>query len=366
MRRINIKRKFCSYITILAMIFQFFSFLPALQVNAEDNITEFPFITDVTITDGNGEPISGPIKKNAEVNLNYKFELPNQGDIKNGQSYIMHIPKELEIIAQLNFDINDVNSEEKIADVTIDTNGKVTIVFTEFVEKHSNVSGYFYIQTNFDEKEIGGENEVPIIFDLGGTGNSKTIDVEFEQPEKPDASVHKKGSYDASKNEITWEVIVNPEKVKVENAQIVDVISENQEFIEGSVKINGEDAEANYNYDNAKRELTYTFPDTIETEQRITFKTKLASMGLESHGKTIIEKNQATFIHDGTKLVSNEATVEIKRDFIQKTGEYDETTKTIKWAINVNNNAQTIENAVVTDDIPDGFKICRRQCYGKW
>ena len=63
MRRINIKRKFCSYITILAMIFQFFSFLPALQVNAEYNITEFPFITDVTITDGNGEPISGPIKK---------------------------------------------------------------------------------------------------------------------------------------------------------------------------------------------------------------------------------------------------------------------------------------------------------------
>ena len=357
MRRINIKRKFCSYITILAMIFQFFSFLPALQVNAEDNITEFPFITDVTITDGNGEPISGPIKKNAEVNLNYKFELPNQGDIKNGQSYIMHIPKELEIIVQLNFEINDVNSKEKIADVTIDTNGKVTIVFTEFVEQHSNVSGYFYIQTNFDEKEIGGENEVPIIFDLGGTGNSKTIDVEFEQPKKPDASVHKKGSYDASKNEITWEVIVNPEKVKVENAQIVDVISENQEFIEGSVKINGQDAEANYNYDNAKRELTYTFPDTIETEQRITFKTKLASMGLESHGKTIIEKNQATFIHDGTQVVSNEATVEIKRDFIQKTGEYDETTKTIKWTINVNNNAQTIENAVVTDDIPDGLKF---------
>ncbi|MBU5308090.1 hypothetical protein KQI18_09900 [Clostridioides mangenotii] len=357
MRRINIKRKFCSYITILAMIFQFFSFLPALQVNAEDNITEFPFITDVTITDGNGEPISGPINTNAEVKLNYKFELPNQGDIKNGQSYIMHIPKEFEIIKQMKVEITDENSDEKIADVTIDIDGKVTIVFTEFVEKHSNVSGYFYIQTNFDEKEIGGENKVPIEFDLGGSGNSKDIDVEFEQPEKPDASVHKKGSYDASKNEITWEVLVNPEKAKVENAQIVDFISENQEFIEGSVKINGKDAEANYNYDNVKRELTYTFPDTIETEQRITFKTKLASMGLESHGKTIIEKNKATFIHDGTQVVSNEATVEIKPDFIQKTGEYDEATKSIKWTINVNDNAQTIENAVVTDNIPDGLKF---------
>jgi len=209
------------------MIFQFFSFLPALQVNAEDNITQFPFITGVTITDGNGEPISGPINTNAEVRLNYNFELPNQGDIKKGQSYIMHIPKELEIIAQLNFEIDDKNSGEKIADVTIDTDGKVTIVFTEFVEKHSNVSGYFYIQTNFDETEIGGENKVPIEFVLGGSGNSITIDVEFEQPEKPDASVHKKGSYDASKNEITWEVLVNPEKTKVENAQIVDFISEN-------------------------------------------------------------------------------------------------------------------------------------------
>jgi len=325
-------------------------------VNAEENIAEFTkFITGVSITDGEGEPISGPIKNNADVKLQYNFELPNEHNIKNGQSHIMHIPKEFEIINQMNFLIGD-NSGEVIANGTIDIDGKVTIVFTEFVEQHSNISGYFFIETKFDEKEIGGNDRENIEFDLGG--NSETIVVEFEQPEKPDASIHKKGSYDATTNEITWEIIVNPENVKVQEVKIVDVISEGQEFVVGSVKINGQDANnKDYGYDSNERELTYTFPDTIETKQIITFKTKLASMGLESHGKTIVEKNQATFFHDDTTVVSNEATVLIKPDFIQKTGEYDEATKTIKWTIKVNNSSQTITNAVVTDDIPDGLKF---------
>jgi uncharacterized repeat protein (TIGR01451 family) len=358
MRRINIKQKLCSYITILAMMFQFFSFLPIFQVNAEENITEFTkFITDVSITDGNNNPISGPIKNNADVKLQYNFELPNEHNIKKGQSYIMHIPKEFEIINQINFLISDA-SGEVIANGTIDIDGKVTIVFTEFVEQHSNISGYFFIETKFDEKVISGNDKEEIEFDLGGSGNSKLIEVDFEQPEKPDASIHKKGSYDASTNEITWEIIVNPENVKVEEVNIVDVISEGQEFIEDSVKINEQDAnKEDYKYDITEGKLTYTFLDTIETVQMITFKTKLASMGLESHGKTIVEKNQATFTHDDTQVVSNEATVVIKPDFIQKTGKYDEATKTIKWTINVNNSSQTIEKAVVTDDIPDGLKF---------
>ncbi|WP_304340593.1 SpaA isopeptide-forming pilin-related protein, partial [Metaclostridioides mangenotii] len=358
MRRINIKQKLCSYITILAMMFQFFSFLPIFQVNAEENITEFTkFITNVSITDGNNNPISGPIKNNADVKLQYNFELPNEHNIKKDQSYIMHIPEEFEIINQINFSIND-DSGEVIANGTIDIDGKVTIVFTEFVEQHSNISGYFFIETKFDEKVIGGNDKQEIEFDLGGSGNSKIIEVDFEQPEKPDASIHKKGSYDASTNEITWEIIVNPENVKIEKANIIDVISEGQEFVVGSVKINGQDANNNdYGYNSNERELTYTFPDTIETKQIITFKTKLASMGLESHGKTIVEKNQATFTHDDTTVVSNEATVVIKPDFIQKTGKYDEDTKTIKWTIKVNNSSQTITNAVVTDDIPQGLKF---------
>ncbi|GAA0236427.1 SpaA isopeptide-forming pilin-related protein [Metaclostridioides mangenotii] len=358
MRRRNIKQKICSYITIFTMMFQFFTFLPILQVNAEENITEFTkFITGVSITDGEGEPISGPIKNNADVKLQYNFELPNEHNIKNGQSYIMHIPKEFEIINHMNFLIGD-DSGEVIANGTIDIDGKVTIVFTEFVEQHSNISGYFFIETKFDEKEIGGNDRENIEFDLGGSGNSETIVVEFEQPEKPDASIHKKGSYDATTNEITWEIIVNPENVKVQEVKIVDVISEGQEFVVGSVKINGQDANnKDYGYDSNEGELTYTFPDTIETKQLITFKTKLASMGLESHGKTIVEKNQATFIHDDTTVVSNEATVLIKPDFIQKIGKYDEATKTIKWTIKVNNSSQTITNTVVTDDIPDGLKF---------
>ena len=353
------KKKLSIFVALIAVFFQLFSIFPAVSVKSADITNSFPFITEVTLTDGKGKAInesSNPISKNAEVNINYKFAIPNKGTVKNGDTYTMQIPKEIQIIKKLDFPIT-LDNGDTIANVTIGIDGKVNITFNEFVESNSNVSGYFYVNTQFDPDKIGGPNPIPIKFEIGGNSSPLIINVNFEQPAIPDASVMKSGSYDSSKNEITWKVIVNPENVKVNNAQIVDNISEGQEFISGSVKINGVNAQpSEYNYDGSSKKLTYNFPTAIEKEQIITFKTKVINpKAFEKEGTTVYEYNKAIFNHDGTTVVSNEASVKIVTDFIRKDGKYDAAAKRINWTIYVNNNTQSIPNAVVTDDIPAGL-----------
>ena len=82
-----------------------------------------------------------------EVKLTYKFTIPNQGTVKKGDIYTMQIPKEIQIISTLNFPIT-LDNGDTIANVTIETDGRVTITFNEFAENNSNVSGFFYIDTN--------------------------------------------------------------------------------------------------------------------------------------------------------------------------------------------------------------------------
>ncbi|WP_291580385.1 SpaA isopeptide-forming pilin-related protein [Clostridium sp. UBA6640] len=336
---------------------------PGTNTNEEEPTKVFQFITGISLTDEKGDPIDKdckPINKNSVVRLNYAFAIPNEVQVKKGDIYTMEIPKEIEILYEMSFSLNDEDGES-LGTCTIGTDKKVTIVFTDYAERHSNVSGYFYVETHFDEKEIGDGNPVTITFDLGGTGDPVTIEVNFEQPQTPEASIYKEGYYDASKNEITWKVIINPENVKINNAQIIDDIQEGQEFVANSVKVNGRDAYgANYSYDTGNSKLVYNFPDVINTEQIITFKTKVIDPKVfESEGNRTYQYNKATLNHDGVSIESNEASVEIYTDYIRKNGNYDATTKKINWIIYVNNNAQYILNAVVTDDIPEGLTLTK-------
>ncbi|WP_251861476.1 SpaA isopeptide-forming pilin-related protein [Clostridium sp. Marseille-Q2269] len=360
-KRNNYKRlkKTSAIILLITLFFQFFSILPATKAKAQDITDQYQFITRVTLIGDDGKIInesSNPINKNSEVKLKYNFTIPNKGEIKKGDSYIIHIPKEIKVIRELKFSIN-ADSGDTIANVTIDTNGKVNIVFTEFDENNSNVSGYFYVNTQFDANKIGNSSPKAIEFDLGGNSSPYVVNVNFQQPETPKASVKKEGSYNPSRNEITWKVTVNPENVNINNAQIVDNILTGQEFIPGSVKVNGVNARTtDYNYTDKK--LTYNFLSPIHTQQIVTFKTKVTDTKIsQSEGTATYEYNTVIFNHDGTTVQSNQASIKVVTDFINKNGSYDAVARRINWTININNNAQHIENAVVIDSIPQGLEL---------
>ena len=355
------KKRFSIISLLLALFMQLSMITPTVKVKAADLTDKIQFITGIELTDGKGNPISesNPIKKNAEVTLKYTFAVENVATVKKGDKYVINIPKEIQIIKNSTFPLKLEDGSDSVGECTIDTNGKATIVFSDYLENNSNVLGYFYVRTWFNENQIGNENPSRIVFDLGGNSDPVIINVNFEQPETPKASIYKEGSYDASKNEITWKVTVNPENVKVSNGEIVDMIQEGQEFIQGSVKINGKEANNDsYNYDGQNKKLTYKFQDVINTMQTMTFKTKITDpKALGEEGSVTYQKNTATLNYDKGTNVSNEASVRVETDYISKNGSYDPFTKRINWVISINNNAQHIPNAVVTDNIPEGLKL---------
>ncbi|GFZ33987.1 hypothetical protein CSC2_45130 [Clostridium zeae] len=351
---------------IMAIIFQVcgIGFQP-LMVNAADLTNTVPFITDLTLTDGSGNPLGSDVSKSSEVHINYKFSIPNTAVVKAGDTYTMKIPKQIQIIKTLNFDLVAAGSSEVVAKVNIDTSGNVVITFTDYASTHSNVSGYFYVDSYFNQSQIGNTNPEKIIFDIGASV-TKVVDVNFHQdPVAPKTYITKTGSYNPSKNEVTWTITTNPDKLTLNDVEVVDEIPLGQQYVDNSATINNNGSASGFSYlanDSADRTktgtLSYKFQGAINQSYNIVFKTKVTDPAVfQSEGAKTTESNQAKLNHDGKQDLSNVASVVVTTDFISKSGAYNSTTKTIDWSIKVNNNAQHLTNALVKDTIPAGLAL---------
>lgn len=338
--------------------------MPSVIVKADDITNSFLFINEVTLKDGNGNALGDDVSKSSEVLINYKFSIPNGTVVKTGDTYRMKIPKQIQIIKDLDFDLNAEGSNDVVAKVHIDTLGNVVITFTDYASTHSNVSGYFFIDSYFDSKDIGNVNPEKIVFDVGGKA-TQTVSVNFHQePVKPSTYIKKSGSYNQAKNEITWVVIVNPDKLTINDVQVIDNIPVGQEYVQGSATIsNGADING-FKYSVALGDmdktgtLSYKFNDSISETYELKFKTKVSGVNVfQSEDATITQSNIALLQHDGVTDSSNNASVTIVTDFINKNGSYNYNTNKIDWVINVNNNSREIVGAKVIDNIPDGLTL---------
>ena len=346
--------------------------IPPASVFAADVTGAFSFITGVSLTDQNGNPLGNDVSKSSQVRIQYDFAIPNTQKVNSGDTYKLQIPNQIAIVQSLTIPIKDETGNQ-IATAQIGTNRQVVITFTDYASTHSNVKGYFYVTTTFDTSNIGNNNPQPIVFQLGGNSTPVTINVNFDQPAPLPTSVDKSGNYDASTNTITWTMKVNKEQVAVNNGQLVDNIPIGQQYVAGSASIdNGADG-SKFSYtaaaagDTSKTgTLAYTFPATINKTYNVTFKTKVTDpAAFASEGKTTQEYNTATLNHDGTATVSNQASVDVKSDYINKNGQYislaadnnGTASGKINWTIKVNNNAQSLTNAKITDPIPKGLTL---------
>ncbi|MBU5293034.1 hypothetical protein KQH90_03160, partial [Anaerosalibacter bizertensis] len=323
--------------------------------------TEFKFITDVEITDENGNHFEGPIAKDSKIRIQYNYEIENELNVDINQKYTLEIPEEINIIENMKIQLKNGNGD-LIATVNIDTNNNATIQFDENVnEQLYDRSGYFWVYSEFDAEKIGNNGETEIVFDLGG-GSSQTIVVEFEKEEETaNVNLSKSGEYDNDKNEITWNIEIRPETTpngrSIENVVISDVIQEGQTYVENSAIIDN-NADGEFKFEGNK--LTYTFNESIKDGEvyNISFKTKPDLSAFDKEGKTIYFKNQAeaTF-NDNGKSISNEASVKTTVDFISKKDEYKYETKQIDWIVEINKNNLEISNAKIVDTIPKGLEL---------
>lgn len=349
---------------LLIVTLQLVSVAGSIAVYAADLSHTYNFITGVELTDLEGNPLGENVAKDSGLRLTYHYAISNKDEVKDGDTFTLTIPEQIKIDAPGEFEIRD-GENNLLGTGTIGTDGTLVITFTNYAETYSNLSGSFWFELCFDESKIGLDDPTSIEFELGGTTPPYEIEVDFEQPAPLPTSIEKEGSYtyneETGNTEITWRVTVNPENVAVRDAQIVDVIANGLDFIPGSVTINGSPAsESDYTYDDDSGTLIYDFPELIATQQIVTFKTTVKDSQFttgDSHGTVLHESNTATMNHDDTFDISNEATVDVPVEFIDKTGVFNPDTLQIDWTIEVNKNGVSIPDAVVTDTLPDGLTL---------
>ncbi|QUH27130.1 SpaA isopeptide-forming pilin-related protein [Serpentinicella alkaliphila] len=342
-----------------------------LVAYADSDIIHFQFITNVEITDEDGNPFLGDVNKDSKLRLQYDFAIPDMETVTGsvygitaGQKYSFSIPNEIPIKNQLNIPLED-SEGNLFGNVVIDTDNQGTITFTEFATSLSNVSGFFWVYSEFDAEKIGNDGNQDIVFDLG-SGQSKVITIPFElEDEEFDIKLEKDGNYDKETNEITWTINVKPETYPIirelDNVVIKDFIEANQVYIEGSFSIDPE-VVGSFNY--SEGELSFSFSEPINKtageEYIITFKTRPEISGFTENNQTLLFKNQALaefeYKNNPKTSFSNEAQVDVTSDFIEKYGELSGFDN-IDWTVKINNNYFTIENAKITDKLPVGLTL---------
>ncbi|WP_367244190.1 SpaA isopeptide-forming pilin-related protein [Clostridium sp.] len=268
----------------------------------------------------------------------------------------------------INIDIKE--EEELVAKATVNTDGSINIEFTEFAANHSDVSGFFYIDTVFNRNNIGNGESEKIEFYLGGETQPVIVEVKFKQDPIPEASISKSGKYDGFKNEITWNIEFNKENISLKSVNIIDDIPLGQEYIEGSATIdNGADI-SGFSYvsvandSNKAGTLIYNFQGEINKKHIISFKTKISDSRIlmENQGKSINLYNSAILDINGARKESNNASVEVKVNYIEKSGKYvsnenGNKVNRIDWTIKINNNALKLNNLKIEDSIPAGLEL---------
>lgn len=356
------------YFILVILVIQLFSSINFTNiVKAEEN-KEFNFLTKVEITDLKNGPLGQEIDKSSNVRIKYNFEIPNIGNVKKGETLTVRLPKQILIKNTINIDIKE--EEELVAKATVNTDGSINIEFTEFAANHSDVSGFFYIDTVFNRNNIGNGESEKIEFYLGGETQPVIFEVKFKQDPIPEASISKSGKYDGFKNEITWNIDFNKENISLKSANIIDDIPLGQEYIEGSATIdNGADI-SGFSYvsvandSNKAGTLTYNFQGEINKRHIISFKTKISDSRIlmENQGKSINLYNSAILDINGARKESNNASVEVKVNYIEKSGKYvsnenGNKVNRIDWTIKINNNALKLNNLKIEDSIPVGLEL---------
>lgn len=223
------------------------------------------------------------------------------------------------------------------------------ITFTDFVEGMSNIEVSFQIKGTFKKELIEQEN--PIEIELWADGEILEIGFAEPEPVPVNLNVIKDGQINAADGEISWTIKVAPIDGKTANNVVLkDEISVNQSFIDGSFAVNGVVTSSGITISSNKFE--YKFPEAINKEQVITYKTKITdetySAENNTNVKVIYNNTVEAFMYDVSK---GKATKEVSLDWIDKRGDTVDNYQKIKWTVKINNYGGLLngKNAFIED-----------------
>ena len=385
--------------------------LPRIGARAEEDKDSFSqFLTDIklTVDSGNGQPAQEitlkpgqtnvptlEIKDSTTVRVHMDFSIDN-GDNVQGKAYTLQLPPPLVMTSPVLRDLTN-DEGEKYGNYTFDTNGLLTIRFTNTADK-DQLSGYAWAEFTFSEEKIPG-NEKEITFSI--QGQSVPLKIDVLGPAAADATIYKEGTYDKKTGLIKWTVKITSgndgKDSGLTDVVVTDTLSGDDQTFQSDPDASTQPtwkvgASAEQTVKDSGTELPYY--EKTNDNKRITF-----YLGGMEHDKTGIltfyskpAKSEKPVFPATEWKYNNKADLDAKRDgapidhlsaervvpvswdgsWIQKKGEVVKTNdnnkdyyqgnpdrpKTLKWTITLNQGGKgTIPaGATVTDKLPDNLK----------
>ena len=185
-----------------ALVIQMFVGTP-LQVQAVDVSSQIRTIdstftirdnaNNVILPDING--IYSNIPRDSEIELYYSFEILDESEgepiveytYSEGDTVVVQLPPQLSYVVPIEgLEIVDLDSGLTMGILTVATDGKSTITFTDFVENNSGMQAWFNIKGTFSEDTLGLPVNVPINLEFDG----EIIQIGIQEPVLPDVTIN--------------------------------------------------------------------------------------------------------------------------------------------------------------------------------
>ncbi|HCJ4365798.1 TPA: peptidoglycan-binding protein, partial [Listeria innocua] len=220
---------FLSVLIIASTVFQTTIVKAATSYGSE-------FLNTVELLDKDGTPKTD-FGYYDNMNVHYTWSIPNSTNVKAGDSMDFALPSQLALATDLAFNVKDSKGQTVGTATVKRATNQVTVVFSDYVEKHSDIKGELDFWTTFNQKVITGNEKINLEFPIENSTINVDVNVGEKTPVSPTETIFKYGWVDANNPSlIHWVVRVNYAQKNIPNAVFTDIIGAKQTLNFDSIK----------------------------------------------------------------------------------------------------------------------------------
>ena len=195
-------------------------------------------ITSLDITNNSGGNLDKDLEQWVTFRLNATYDLTDK-DVKAGDTTVVDL-SDLLYIESENFEIRDENTNEVIANAKIDETKKhIVLTYTDYVEKHSDTSGSFFVYIRVDFQKHPEEGEIPIEVTINGK-TQVVGKVNFTGVGDGNPELFSKTGWVSSEDQktLSYTISINRTKESLQDATVEDTLKfSNATYIKDSIRV---------------------------------------------------------------------------------------------------------------------------------
>lgn len=171
----------------------------------------------------------------SEVNVNIKTDIPDEVQINQGDTMTFNVPNELSFETNYNFPVYNSTGESEVGNAEVKAaENTVTTTFNNYFAEHPlDKSITLNLNTRINREVVQPDTKHEISFN----GTVVELNAGSKGVEPTDEALYKYGWQDKDDpSVVNWTARINYKKSYMENVNISDTWSDDQEYVENSLK----------------------------------------------------------------------------------------------------------------------------------